>query len=119
MDRVVHTQYLYISKPKICDLYREIFGTFPTKSGPNLVLSLSLSYMYMPIGYVYTPSGECFPVEEIDLNLWCHGESDGSDPKDFGFRFKANGQWHDVQVRVLDSAEVMMGWQWEARYCTV
>ena len=52
----------------------------------------------MELGYVYTPEGECLPVQEIDLPLWAHGEG-GNDPKDYGFRFKAGDEWHDIQVQ--------------------
>ena len=46
---------------------------------------------------MYTPQGECLPVQEVDLPLWRHGEG-GKDPKDFGFKFKAGDTWHDIQV---------------------
>ena len=34
---------------------------------------------------------------------------------DHGFRFKAGDEWYEVQVKVLDFAELFMGWEWEAR----
>ena len=46
---------------------------------------------------MYTPQGECLPVQEVDLPLWRHGEG-GNHPKDFGFKFKAGDVWHDIQV---------------------
>ena len=39
-------------------------------------------------------------MQEVDLPLWQHGE-DGQDPKDFAFRFKAEDQWHYIQVSIL------------------
>ena len=36
-------------------------------------------------------------MQEVDLPLWKHGEG-GKDPKDFGFRFRADDVWHDIQV---------------------
>ena len=73
------------------------------------------TFTSLELGYVYTPSGECQPIQEIDLQLWAHGETSGLDPKDYGFRFKAGGEWHEIQVRVVDTVEVFMGWSWEAR----
>ena len=55
------------------------------------------TFTSLELGYVYTPSGHCLPVEAVDLPLWSHGEG-GRDPKDYGYRFKAGGQWHQVQV---------------------
>ncbi len=60
-------------------------------------MSQPSTFSSLELGYVYTPQGQCLPVEEVDLPLWQHGES-GADPKDFGFRFKAGGEWHEVQV---------------------
>ena len=42
--------------------------------------------------------GSVSVLQEVDLKLWAFGEKTGRDPKDFGFRFKAGGEWHDVQV---------------------
>ena len=57
----------------------------------------------------------------MDLPLWQHGECGGA-PLDYGFRFKAGGVWYEVLVKVVDFAEVYMGWEWEARilerFCT-
>ena len=47
---------------------------------------------------MYTPQGECLPVQEVDLPLWHHGEG-GGHPTDFGFKFKAGDVWHDIQVK--------------------
>ena len=58
------------------------------------------TFTSLEIGYVFKPStGEVLPVQEVDLRLWAFGERTGQDPKDFGFRFKAGGEWHDVQVQ--------------------
>ena len=51
----------------------------------------------MDVGYVCTQDGRCLPVQEVDLPLWKHGEG-GKDPKDFGFRFKADNVWHNIQA---------------------
>lgn len=72
------------------------------------------TFTSLELGYVYE-SGRCLPVQEVDLPLWRHSESGRHRPDDFGFRFKAGGRWHDVQVRVVDSVEVMFGWRWEAK----
>jgi hypothetical protein len=79
------------------------------------VVSQPICFTELEIGYVYSADGKkCIPVQEVDLPLWKHGEG-GNDPKDFGFRFKAGNIWHDVQVKVLDTVEVFMGWEWEGR----
>ncbi len=61
------------------------------------VVSQPSTFSSLELGYAYTPQGQCLPVEEVDLPLWQHGEG-GDHPKDFGFRFKAGGEWHEVQV---------------------
>ena len=68
----------------------------------------------MDLGYLYTPEGECQPIQKVDLDLWRHGEG-GQDPHDYGFKFKAGGKWYEVEVKVLEKAEVFLGWKWEAR----
>lgn len=78
------------------------------------VVSQPSTFSSLELGYVCTPEGQCLPVQEVDLPLWQHGEN-GQDPKDFAFRFKASDEWHHIQVKVLDTVEVYMGWEWEAR----
>ena len=46
-------------------------------------------------------TGEVLPVQEVDLRLWNLGEKTGVHPRDFGFRFRAGGEWHDVQARMV------------------
>lgn len=72
------------------------------------------TFSKLELGYIYTPSGAKQAVEEVELDLWRHGEG-GDAPKDYGFRFKAGGEWYEVRVKVLEFAEVFMGWDWEAR----
>ena len=55
------------------------------------------TFSSLELGYVYTPQGQCLPVQEVDLPLWRHGEG-GEHPTDFGFKFKAGDMWHDIQV---------------------
>ncbi len=55
------------------------------------------TFTQLELGYIFK-EGKVLPVQEVDLKLWAHGEMTGKDPKDFGFRFKAGGEWHDVQV---------------------
>ena len=55
------------------------------------------TFSSLELGYVYTPQGQCLPVQEVDLPLWRHGEG-GNHPTDFGFKFKAGDIWHDIQV---------------------
>lgn len=61
------------------------------------MVSQPSTFSNLELGYVCYPDGKCLPVQEVDLPLWKHGEN-GADPKDFGFRFKANEQWHHIQV---------------------
>ena len=60
-------------------------------------MSQPSTFSCLELGYVCTPDGRCLPVQEVDLPLWKHGEA-GQDPKDFAFRFKADDQWHHIQV---------------------
>ena len=73
-----------------CFYYRGFIG----------VVSQPCTFSSLELGYVCTPEGQCLPVQEVDLPLWQHGE-DGQDPKDFAFRFKAEDQWHYIQVSIL------------------
>ena len=61
------------------------------------VVSQPSTFSSLELGYVCTQDGRCLPVQEVDLPLWKHGEG-GKDPKDFGFRFKADNVWHNIQV---------------------
>ena len=61
------------------------------------VVSQPSTFSSLELGYVCTEEGRCLPVQEVDLPLWKHGEG-GKDPKDFGFRFKADDVWHHIQV---------------------
>ena len=82
------TQYVLIWS--FCFYYRGFIG----------VVSQPCTFSSLELGYVCTPEGQCLPVQEVDLPLWQHGE-DGQDPKDFAFRFKAEDQWHYIQVSIL------------------
>ena len=66
------------------------------------VVSQPSTFSSLELGYVCTPDGKCLPVQEVDLPLWKHGEG-GTHPKDFGFRFKADNQWHHIQVIMIIS----------------
>ena len=50
------------------------------------------------MGWVYN-RGEKFPVQEVTLEPWNLGEG-GKDVGDYGFRFRAGGEWFSVQVRL-------------------
>jgi len=64
---------------------------------------------------MYTPSGELHALTEVNFDLFEHGEL-GSPPLDYGFSVKAtNGATYYVQVKVLDTQELHIGWEWEAR----
>jgi len=98
-------------------MHRYGIQNFTTKTGFRGfigVVSQPSIFSSLELGYVCTQDGRCLPVQEVDLPLWKHGEG-GKDPKDFGFRFKADNVWHNIQVKVLDTVEVFIGWQWEAR----
>ena len=99
-------------------LHRYCFHQFTTLSGLRGFLGVvsqpgTLSMIEM--GWVYN-RGEKFPVEEVTLEPWNLGEN-GKDASDYGFRFKAGGEWFDVQVTLTTQArgEAMFGSNWEAR----
>ena len=52
------------------------------------------------MGWIYN-KGRKMAVEECDIQPWNLGEA-GKDPSDYGFRFKAGGEWFNVQVRFVD-----------------
>ena len=55
-----------------------------------------------------------FNFQEVDFKIWNFGEN-GTDPDDYGFRFKAGDIWYDIQVDVLTRGQAMFGHEWEAR----
>jgi len=54
------------------------------------------TFSSLEIGYIYE-NNQAWPVQEVELPLWAHGEG-GDQPLDFGFRFKANNKWFNVQA---------------------
>ncbi|GAB6023464.1 hypothetical protein CHUAL_008243 [Chamberlinius hualienensis] len=66
------------------------------------------------MGYLYTPDGRLFGVNSCNLELWRHGE-EGTPPVDYSFNFKAGGRDYRVDCKVIESPEVFIGPQWEAR----
>ena len=67
------------------------------------------------MGWVYN-RGEKFPVQEVTLQPWNLGEG-GKDVGDFGFGFKAGGEWFNVQVKlaIQERGESFFGSEWEGR----
>jgi hypothetical protein len=64
---------------------------------------------------MYDHDGTLYPLEMVDHPLQHHGEL-GDPPTDYGLNVKAtNGHSYYVQVKVLDTQELNIGWEWEAR----
>ena len=64
---------------------------------------------------MYEADGSLHAVEWVDLPLYNHGEN-GSPPQDYGLRVKTtNGKVYYIQVQVLETQELFMGWEFEAR----
>ena len=63
---------------------------------------------------MYEKDGSIHGIEWLDLPLWNLGEN-GTAPTDYGFTFKAGGNVHYVQVKVLDTQIFHIGWEWEAK----
>lgn len=98
-------------------MHRYCLHNFTTSSGLRGfvgVVSQPVTFSLLELGYIYTPAGTAIPVEEVDLPMWALGEG-GADPSDYGFRFRAGGEWYEVAVLVQGRAQVMFGWEWEAR----
>ena len=72
-------------------LLSELRGFLGVVSQPG---TLSLIEM----GWIYN-KGRKMPVEVCQLQPWNLGEG-GQDPADYGFRFKAGGEWFNVEVRL-------------------
>ena len=89
--------FLRIQWPHIGHFFFQLFCFAYLCRGFIGVVCQPSTFSSLELGYVCTPEGQCFPVQEVDLPLWQHGE-DGQDPKDFAFRFKADDQWHHIQV---------------------
>ena len=99
-------------------LHRYCFHQFTTVSGLRGFLGVvsqpgTLSLIEM--GWVYN-RGERFPVQEVTLEPWNLGEG-GKDVGDFGFRFKAGGEWFNVQVSLAvdEKGEAFFGSDWDGR----
>jgi len=69
---------------------------------------------WFEMGYVYTPAGDLHGVDWCDLALHRHGEG-GTPPLDYSFEFRAGGQTYAVECKVIESPELYMGQEWEAR----
>lgn len=64
---------------------------------------------------MYDFDGSLHGLTCVDMPLYLYGEM-GDPPKDYGFRIKAtNGKTYYVQVKVLETIELNIGWEWEAR----
>lgn len=64
---------------------------------------------------MYDFNGFLHAVSWLDMPLYNLGEQ-GDPPTDYGFRFKAtNGKTYYVQVKVLETIQLNIGWEWEAR----
>lgn len=65
------------------------------QSRRNLFSNSKLNFdCRLELGYVYSPDGQLFPVEKVDLNLWNIGEK-GTPPTDYYFTFEA-GSWQET-----------------------
>jgi len=71
-------------------------------------------FSFLELGYIYDRNGQKHAVQEVDFKIWNFGEN-GTDPDDYGFRFKAGDIWYDIQVDVLTRGQAMFGHEWEAR----
>merc|ERR1711892_481465 len=99
-------------------LHRYCFHQFTTVSslrGFLGVVSQPGTLSLIEMGWVYN-RGEKFPVQGVTLQPWNLGEG-GKDVGDFGFRFKAGGEWFDVQVKLAseERRESFFGPEWEGR----
>ncbi|CAG0902649.1 unnamed protein product [Darwinula stevensoni] len=98
-------------------MHRYGFHTFFLEDGTkgNVgVASLPLTCSLLEVGYVYARGGELVPVDSVDLPLWQHGEG-GMPPKDYAFSFCAGGKQYWMEVKVLESPELLIAADWEAR----
>lgn len=98
-------------------MHRYAFHNFTTDHGIRGVVgvvSQPSTFSMLELGYIYDIKGNLHPVQEVDFPLWQHGEGRES-PRDYSFRFKANDDWHHIQVKVLDCTNVFIGKEWEAR----
>jgi len=90
------------------------FATAHGYRGVVGVVSQLPNFSHFEIGYVYSPTNQIFPIQQVQFPLWRHGEN-GVTPKDYCIAFKFDGEWHELQVKILDCTDVFMGWEWEAR----
>lgn len=98
-------------------LHRYGFHTMTLENGMRInvgIVSQPCTSSELELGYVYSPDGQLFPVEKVDLNLWNIGEK-GTPPTDYYFTFEAANETWAVQVNVIESPVFHIGWEWEAR----
>merc|ERR1712142_451294 len=98
-------------------MHRYCLHNFTCKNGIRGFLGIVSqpgTFSYLELGYIYNRHGEKQSVQEVDFPIWNFGEN-GSDPEDYGFRFKAGNIWYSVAVDVQRKGEVMFGHEWEAR----
>jgi len=78
-------------------LHRYGFHTMTLENGMRInvgIVSQPCTSSVLELGYVYSPDGQLFPVEKVDLNLWNIGEK-GTPPTDYYFTFEA-GSWQET-----------------------
>lgn len=99
-------------------LHRYIFHMFSLEDGRRFdigVVCQPVTCSQLELGYMYDHDGSLHGLEWVDLPLYNHGEN-GQPPLDYGLRVKAkNGKVYYIQVKVLETQELHIGWEWEAR----
>jgi len=98
--------------------HRYIFHMFNLEDGRRFDVGLvcqPVTMSKLELGYMYEADGSLHALEMVDMPLEYYGEF-GDPPKDYGFRVRAtNGKEYYIQVQVLETYELFIGWEWEAR----
>ncbi|ODN00790.1 hypothetical protein Ocin01_05886 [Orchesella cincta] len=99
-------------------LYRYMFHMFSLEDGRRFDVGnvcQPVTASHLELGYMYDFDGSLHALSWVDMPLYIYGEQ-GDPPKDYGFRVKAtNGKTYYVQVKVLETLELNIGFEWEAR----
>jgi len=99
-------------------LHRYIFHMFSLEDGRRFDIGnvcQPVTSSKLELGYMYETDETLHALEWVDMPLEYLGEN-GVPPEDYGMRVRAtNGKEFYIQVQVLHTQELYMGWEWEAR----
>jgi len=99
-------------------LHRYMMHMFSLQDGRRFnigIVSQPVTCSELELGYMYEADGTLHAIESITPNMYVYGEN-GVLPEDYAIHIRvSNGKEYVVQIQVLETQELHIGWEWEAR----